>query len=233
MLNTEATNKAPVIFNIHYAPYQLYPEASSEGEDKRSWYLQHKYNGSEAQLQKYEALMLAYFLAEQPEQEATMTNSDAPFELKGVIANTLPAHRLIQYVQARLIAHEASQSWQTNPTEVMLSALYEAYFAHGAHPSSTDTLLGAVKRANLPYEGLSVDDISSFLIRKPEDEDDRNDASGTWTSTREACRKQASDGVDAVPHIVVEGKRRDFTLVGCKGVDEYVKALRAVVKESR
>jgi predicted DsbA family dithiol-disulfide isomerase len=39
--------------------------------------------------------------------------------------------------------------------------------------------------------------------------------------------------VDAVPYVVFEGKRRDFTLEGCKEVDEYVKVLEQVVKESK
>ena len=45
-------------------------------------------------------------------------------------------------------------------------------------------------------------------------------------------REQAGNGVDAVPYIVVEGKRRDFTLEGAKEVDEYVKILQQVTKES-
>jgi predicted DsbA family dithiol-disulfide isomerase len=47
-----------------------------------------------------------------------------------------------------------------------------------------------------------------------------------------AVRRQADDGVDAVPWIVVEGRRRDFTLVGAKEVGEYEKALKDVLKEA-
>jgi len=32
---------------------------------------------------------------------------------------------------------------------------------------------------------------------------------------------------------VVEGKRRDFTLIGAKDVNEYVKTLEQCIKESR
>ena len=46
-------------------------------------------------------------------------------------------------------------------------------------------------------------------------------------------REQAGNGVDTVPYIVIEGKRRDLTLVGAKEVDEYVKALEQVAREAK
>ena len=45
-------------------------------------------------------------------------------------------------------------------------------------------------------------------------------------------REQVGNGIDAVPYIVIEGKRRDISLEGAKSVDEYVKALQQVIKES-
>jgi len=45
-------------------------------------------------------------------------------------------------------------------------------------------------------------------------------------------REQAGNGVDAVPYVVIEGKKRDFTLEGAKEVAEYVKVLEQVAKES-
>ena len=36
-----------------------------------------------------------------------------------------------------------------------------------------------------------------------------------------------------VPYIVLEGKKRDFTLQGAKEVDEYLKEFDKVVKESK
>jgi predicted DsbA family dithiol-disulfide isomerase len=44
-------------------------------------------------------------------------------------------------------------------------------------------------------------------------------------------REQASNGVDAVPYIVIEGRRRDITLQGAKEVDEYIRALERIMKE--
>ena len=45
-------------------------------------------------------------------------------------------------------------------------------------------------------------------------------------------REQQGNGVDAVPYIVLEGRRRDFTLEGAKEVADYVKTLEMIVKES-
>ena len=49
---------------------------------------------------------------------------------------------------------------------------------------------------------------------------------------KNAVREQAGNGVDSVPYIVFEGKRRDFTLVGAKEIEEYEKTLAQVAKES-
>lgn len=44
-------------------------------------------------------------------------------------------------------------------------------------------------------------------------------------------REQAGNGIDSVPYVVFEGKRRDFTEVGAKEVGEYLKVLEGVVRE--
>ena len=46
-------------------------------------------------------------------------------------------------------------------------------------------------------------------------------------------REQASNGVDSVPYVVLEGKRRDFTLEGAKEVEEYVKEMEKLAKETK
>ena len=45
-------------------------------------------------------------------------------------------------------------------------------------------------------------------------------------------REQAGNGVDSVPFVVLEGRRRDITLQGAQEVEDYEKALRQIVKES-
>jgi len=47
-----------------------------------------------------------------------------------------------------------------------------------------------------------------------------------------AIREQASNGIDSVPYVVIEGRRRDVTIQGAKEVEEYVKSLQQVIKES-
>ena len=51
--------------------------------------------------------------------------------------------------------------------------------------------------------------------------------------TKMLIREQAGNGVDSVPFVVLEGKRRDFTLVGAKEVDEYLKEFEKLAKESK
>lgn len=46
-------------------------------------------------------------------------------------------------------------------------------------------------------------------------------------------REQAGNGIDSVPYVVLEGKRRDFTIEGAKEVEEYVKELEKVAKECK
>ncbi|KAF2621141.1 thioredoxin-like protein [Macroventuria anomochaeta] len=84
-----------------------------------------------------------------------------------------------------------------------LESLYEQYFTQKAHPSSPETLLKACQAAG--EEAME---------------------------TRMAVREQTGNGVDSVPHIVFEGRKRDFTLIGTKEVGEYVKTLKQVVKEA-
>lgn len=51
-------------------------------------------------------------------------------------------------------------------------------------------------------------------------------------SVKQLIRKQALNGIDSVPYIIFEGKRRDFTLEGAKEVEDYLKVLGQVAKES-
>lgn len=41
-------------------------------------------------------------------------------------------------------------------------------------------------------------------------------------------QEQRVNGVNAVPYVVIEGRRRDFTLEGAKEVGEYVKILYVI-----
>lgn len=97
-------------------------------------------------------------------------------------------------------------------------ALYSQYFENEKHPSSEDTLLQATKSADIPDS-----EAKPFV-------EDKNDG---LRDVQMLVREQTGNGVDSVPYIVFEGKRRDLTLVGAKEVEEYVKALETISKESK
>lgn len=99
----------------------------------------------------------------------------------------------------------------------MGTALYLQYFEEERHPSSDETLLRACIDAGIPEEEARpvVEDHDEGL-----------------QDAKMLIREQASLGVDAVPRIMIEGKRRDFTIEGAKEVPEFVKTLQQVIKES-
>merc|ERR1712072_433535 len=130
------------------------------------------------------------------------------YKFGGTVANTLQAHRLIQHFQ------------ETKGVEVadkIVKSLYRQYFEEEKHPSSSETLLRAATEA-----GVSDTEAQAFI----DDEDEG------LMDVKMLIREQAGNGIDSVPYIVIEGKRRDLTLVGAKEVGEYTKALNQVIKES-
>jgi predicted DsbA family dithiol-disulfide isomerase len=84
----EANPSAPISYSIKYLPYQLYPEASKEGEDKYEWYKKSRYGDSEEKMKMYIGLMTAYGMG-----------CGIDFKFAGTVANTLDAHRVIQHFQ--------------------------------------------------------------------------------------------------------------------------------------
>ncbi|KAI4242282.1 MAG: hypothetical protein L6R42_011063 [Xanthoria sp. 1 TBL-2021] len=186
-----------VSFTLKFFPYQLYPEASKEGEDKYEWYKKTKYNDSQDQMDKYINLMTTYG-----------DQAGIHFDFHGQVANTLDAHRLIQHFQEHLGPDTADK---------LVNSLYTQYFTQRAHPSASETLLRATDAA-----GIDSATAEAFVAGEFEG----------LPETKLLMREQASNGVDSVPYVVVEGKRRDFTLVGAKEVAEYLKTLEAVAKEA-
>ena len=77
-----------VNFTIKYLPYQLYPSATQEGAEKYEWYKKFKYGDSNDKMKMYTTLMRAYGVS-----------AGIDYKFGGVVANTLPAHRVIQYFQ--------------------------------------------------------------------------------------------------------------------------------------
>jgi predicted DsbA family dithiol-disulfide isomerase len=188
-----------VVFKpIIIRPFQLYPDFPSKGTDKYAWYLDTKYDGSEERMQMYTNLMGSY-------------GSDAGinFSFRGLISNTLEAHRVIQQVQEEKGPEVAGK---------LVEALYRAYFEEGKHPASVETLAAACVEA-----GIGSEEAKSLVTEGRED---------GLRETKRMVLEQKMEGVDSVPTIRLEGRRRDITLVGAKSVDEYVKALVTIAKES-
>ncbi|MCJ1301875.1 hypothetical protein MMC08_004676 [Hypocenomyce scalaris] len=195
--SSSSPQSSAVNFTVKYLPYQLYPDASKEGEDKYEWYKKTRYDNSEEKMQMYTTLMSAYGVS-----------AGIDYRFDGTIANTLDAHRLIQHYQEEKGAEVADK---------LVNSLYNLYFESAQHPSSAATLLTAANSAGIPEA-----DAKAFV-------DDEYEG---LQEVKMLIREQASNGVDSVPYIVVEGRRRDFTLEGAKEVAEYLKTLEQVAKES-
>lgn len=130
------------------------------------------------------------------------------FKFGGIVANTLQAHRMIQHFQ---------ETKGPETADKIIDSLYKQYFEEEQHPSKESTLLRAAMDA-----GIDETEAKAFI----EDKDEG------LMEVKMAIREQASNQVDAVPYIVIDGKRRDLQLEGAKEVEEYVSALKKVIKES-
>lgn len=140
-----------------------------------------------------------------------MNEQVAPLGLKisfdGEMGNTLDAHRVIQYFQEEKGDETANK---------LIDGLYRRYFTEARHPSAEDTLVEACMEAG---------------VEEPEARKVVSDKEIGLRKVKEKLRSVAMD-IDAVPVVTVEGKRRDITLTGAKQIEDYVKALETVAKES-
>ncbi|KAF6818051.1 dsba oxidoreductase [Colletotrichum plurivorum] len=145
--------------------------------------------------------------------EEAMTALGAPvgitFSWGGTMSNTFPAHRVIQHFQELKGTETANR---------LVSALYERYFEREQDQGAADVLVEACVEA-----GITEAEARAVV----------EDESEGRAETRNMIRMAAMDGVDAVPHVVIEGRRRDLTLVGAKEIGDYVKALETIIKESK
>lgn len=146
--------------------------------------------------------------------QAHMTDTLAPMGIAlkfgGAMGNTLPAHRVIQHFQ------DPDNGGTEARTTALVEALYTRYFTREQHPAADDTLVGACVDA-----GVDEAEAKAFVGDKEKE-------------LREVRNKVRANGqdVDAVPVVMIEGKRRDITITGAKEVADYVKALETVIKES-
>ncbi|KAB8556636.1 hypothetical protein FH972_025672 [Carpinus fangiana] len=130
------------------------------------------------------------------------------FKHTGTIASTLDAHRVIQHFQETKGADVANK---------LVMSLYRKYFEEEQHPSSEETLLAACLEA-----GVSAAEAREVV----------EDHSEGMAEVKGLIREQKGNGIDAVPNVTFEGKKRDVTLEGAKEVDEFLKALKQICKEA-
>ncbi|KAL7942162.1 hypothetical protein V8C42DRAFT_354994 [Trichoderma barbatum] len=125
----------------------------------------------------------------------------------GRMGNSLHAHRVVQYFQESKGPETASR---------LIDALYGRYFERGEHPSADEVLIGACVEA-----GISEEEASKVVGDKD-----------LGLAEVKARLREVTRDVDAVPVVMVEGKRRDITLTGAKEVEEYMKTLEKIASES-
>lgn len=188
--------QSKVNFTLKIAPYQLYPNFGPV-QDKYAWHRDTKYFGSEEKMTMFTTLMGQYGEA-----------AGIHFKFGGEVADTLHAHRVIQFFQETDGPERANK---------IVDALYRKYFEEERNPSSEETLVAACVEAGVEEKEARrvVEDESEGL----------EDVKGL-------LRESAQNGIDSVPTIVFEGRRRDVTLVGAKEVGDYVKAMETIAKES-
>lgn len=130
------------------------------------------------------------------------------FSYGGDVANTIDTHRVIRKVQDEKLGD----------VEALMDSLYKQYFEQEQNPASVSTLLTACKAAGV----RDIDGIERFIGT-----DDLED------EVKEEILEQNINGVEGVPHINFEGRRRDFTLVGAKEPIEYYNTMKQVLKEMK
>ncbi|KAH7025761.1 thioredoxin-like protein [Microdochium trichocladiopsis] len=220
---------APVDFKVRFAPFQLYPSLGEQAQSKREWYTTTKYHGSAEQMAQFEAVMASYG---EP--------VGIKFSWDGPMANTLHAHRVIQWFQGvspdikpgddeedlfdseddKKAAQQRYTKYGPPVASKIINALYRMYFEEARHPSSAETLVKACVEAGVP-EDEAQQAVGGVDQQQP-----------GLAQVKRKIQMSNSDGVDSVPTVVFEGRRRDLTLVGAKEAFEYEKAMSTIVKES-
>ena len=96
------------------------------------------------------------------------------FKFHGMVANTLSAHRLIQYFQEKMGPETADR---------IVNSLYKQYFEEEAHPAAPTTLLKAALDG-----GIERAEAEAFI----------GDEYEALAETRLLIREQASNGIEYV-----------------------------------
>lgn len=206
--------------SLQFHPFQLFPELpapDAEPLDRGTWYKETKFNlapDPQVAVMAYEAMITEKI------GELGLGDTEMVKLSSGAVQSSLPALATIWYVQDDLLEGNPGAS---DKISRLVDEIYASYFRHGNSPSSSDALAKAVLAAGL--------DNGKGEARAKEIVEDAVSYSG-MRQAQNKIREVQGNGIDAVPVVMVEGRRRDITLVGAKEVSEYVKAFEMVAKES-
>jgi len=131
------------------------------------------------------------------------------YKFGGLIANSLNSLRAVMWVQDELNDQEKAL--------LVLQSLYTQYFEQEKSLADRETVRTALERA-----GVSESEVTAFM----------DDETLHMALTKAEIREQETNSIDAVPFLTMEGKKRDLHLEGAKEVEQYVKALETIAKES-
>ena len=107
------------------------------------------------------------------------------FDFGGMLGNTLDAHRVLHVL--------GSEEEGEDRAVKSLESLYKQYFEEKKHPSSTETLITACLAA-----GMAEDEAKELV----------QDRERGKREVERKVREQGADGVDSVPYVVFEGRKR-------------------------
>ncbi|TLD29002.1 hypothetical protein PspLS_03301 [Pyricularia sp. CBS 133598] len=193
-----------VVFTLTFLPYQLQPAfPAGEEHDRRTWLSELHHGGSEEATAEFAGKMAALGAGDGIAFKSLST---------GMVANTLEAHRVLYCLQEQ----KSAQGGAAAEPARFVDSVYASYFEDGCSPSSRETLMLGCKAA-----GVS-DEVAAGII----------DGNEGLAEVKMLMREQKMNGVDSVPYVVFEGRKRDFTLVGARSVEDYGKILANIAKES-
>ena len=154
---------------VRWHPFQLNPDLPAEGADRRQ-YLERKFGGPARAREIYARI------------EAAGATVDIPFAFDAIERqpNTLLAHRLIAWAQAR----------PEGDADALVESLFKAYFIEGQYLGDRDVLTARAMAA-----GFDPDDARAFLASP-----DMADA------VAGADRRAREMGVTGVPFFIFDGK---------------------------
>ncbi|KAL8327849.1 hypothetical protein RB597_003933 [Gaeumannomyces tritici] len=188
--HARSASAAKVCFTVRFLPYQLHPDLPPHNQDRWAWLRDSEFAGSEELITAAQARLTAAAGRHNDDDDDGLA-----LGLAGAVANTLEAHRVL---------HCAQEERGPAAAGLLVDALFRRYFADGAGPADQGVLVAACVEA-----GMSETEAKALVV-----EEDRGGGGRGLAEVRRAVAEQRINGVDSVPTVLLEGRKRDITLVG-------------------